>query len=520
MTDYADDAGRYRLTERIATGGMGEVWRAEDTVLGRAVAVKLLKHEYADDPTFRSRFESEARHAGSLHHPSIASVFDYGEQGAGLRPRPYLVMELVQGQPLSQLLRGGNALDPDATRELLAKAADALGAAHAAGIVHRDVKPGNLMITPDRGLKMTDFGIARAAEAVALTATGQVMGTPQYLSPEQARGERAVPASDIYALGVVAFECLAGYRPFTGDSPVTTALAHLRDPVPELPDHVPHDLATVVRKALAKDPEDRYASAADFATALRDPGRAVAPGGLAAAALGAAALGAAATADDVATRTMGPSEEEQPPATSVMPAGDGPTGPLPPPAVPVDPDAGQQGEGQQGEGRGGRTLAWVGLAVAVLALGIVLWMLLSGGDPEEAAAPTEETSATAEESPEPTTSAPAEPTTSAAPSPTPTETTSTAPATVTVDEGALIGMDEKDAEKALKDAGLEVTTVEVDNDGTQQEKTVAGVSPTGEVAVGSTVTLEVWGKPPPGGASQSNDPGTSQGTSQGNGSNG
>ena len=253
---HVDDAQRYLLESRIATGGMGEVWSARDTVLDRPVAVKVLKTEYADDALFRTRFETEARHAASLHHPGIASVFDYGRgapDDGSATPRPYLVMELVDGQPLSALLRPGAPLDPAATQELLAQAADALGVAHAAGIVHRDVKPANLLVTPDRRVKVTDFGIARAAEGMALTQTGEVMGTPAYISPEQAEGGTATAASDVYSLGVVAFECLAGRKPFVADSPVATAVAHLRNPVPDLPGSVPADLAGVVRRALSKD---------------------------------------------------------------------------------------------------------------------------------------------------------------------------------------------------------------------------------------------------------------------------
>jgi eukaryotic-like serine/threonine-protein kinase len=271
---YADDDRRYRLDARIATGGMGEVWRATDTTLGREVAVKLLKQEYADDPTFRARFETEARHAASLHHPNIATVYDFGEaavaDGSGGH-RPFLVMELVEGQPLSALIQAGRPMDPIAVRELLAQAADGLGAAHAAGIVHRDVKPANLMVTPDRRVKVTDFGIARAAEGLGLTGTGEVMGTPQYLSPEQAQGQTSTPASDVYSLGVVAFECLAGHRPFVAETAVATALAHLREPVPDLPAAVPADLAAVVRRSMAKLPQERFADGRALAAALRDP---------------------------------------------------------------------------------------------------------------------------------------------------------------------------------------------------------------------------------------------------------
>ena len=271
---HVDDAHRYLLESRIATGGMGEVWSARDTVLDRPVAVKVLKPEYADDALFRTRFETEARNAAALHHPGIAAVFDYG-QGApddgSSTHRPYLVMELVDGQPLSALLRPGAPLDPAATQELLAQAADALGVAHAAGIVHRDVKPANLLVTPDRRIKVTDFGIARAAEGMALTQTGEVMGTPAYISPEQAEGTSATAASDVYSLAVVAFECLAGRKPFVADTPVATAIAHLRNPVPDLPDTVPADLAAVVRRGMAKSPGERFPDGAAFARALRSP---------------------------------------------------------------------------------------------------------------------------------------------------------------------------------------------------------------------------------------------------------
>jgi eukaryotic-like serine/threonine-protein kinase len=279
---YADAAERYRLDDRIATGGMGEVWRATDTVLDRVVAVKLLKQEHADDAVFRARFEVEARHAAALRHPGVAQVFDFGagdSAGEGEHP-PFLVMEYVDGQPLSALLRSGEPMEPAAAADLLAGVGDAIGAAHAQGIVHRDVKPGNLLVTADHRVKITDFGIARASDGLALTRTGEVMGTPQYLSPEQAEGKPATPASDVYSLGAVAYECLVGRRPFVAESAVATALAHLREPVPDLPATVPPALAAVVRRALAKDPAERYADGAAFAAAVREA--ADAPAGAAA----------------------------------------------------------------------------------------------------------------------------------------------------------------------------------------------------------------------------------------------
>ena len=470
---FADDARRYRLDSRIATGGMGQVWRATDTRLGRTVAVKLLKNEYADDETFRSRFASEAQHAAALHHPGVAAVYDFGEAG-GDTPRPYLVMELVEGQPLSALITPGRPIDPEVTRDLTAQAAEALGAAHAAGIVHRDVKPANLIVTPDRHVKITDFGIARASEGMALTQTGQVMGTPQYLSPEQAQGNTAGPASDVYSLGVVAFECLTSRRPFTGDTPVATALAHLRDPVPDLPDDVPADLARVVQRALAKDPDGRFPDGAAFAAALRDP--ATVPM--------AAPVAAAATAAAPATKVM----------TSAAP-------PVPPPPA----------TGTTERRRRDIPWLWILLALAVIAAIIVL-VLVAGGDEE----PTQD-----QPDPSPRRSQPAPEETSSTPPPDEptTEETSEEPTTFDIDEGDYLGRPFPEVEQELKGLGLVVERADVDNDGTQEPETVADVSPTSGLTEGDTVTVSVWKQVtgPPDDPGNSGEGGGNSNSGEGNG---
>ncbi|MFI7483603.1 protein kinase [Kocuria sp. M1R5S2] len=256
--------GRYALTDRIAIGGMGEVWKAKDRVLGRIVAVKILKEEYNGDPNFLQRFRAEARHTALLNHPGVANVFDYGEEEGSA----FLVMELVPGEPLSNMIERQRTLGPDTVLNYIGQTARALAAAHAQGLVHRDVKPGNLIITPDNRVKVTDFGIARLADQVPLTATGQVMGTAQYLAPEQATGQTATGSSDIYSLGIIGYECLAGRRPFTGESQIAIALAQVNDPPPPLSRNVPEPVRALLMSMLAKDPKDRPATAGALATAV------------------------------------------------------------------------------------------------------------------------------------------------------------------------------------------------------------------------------------------------------------
>ncbi len=270
---------RYRLTDRIAGGGMGEVWRAEDGVLGREVAVKVLRREYADDPTFLERFRAEARHSAGLSHANIAAVYDFGE-GQEEGGSPYLVMENVPGEPLSSLVSREGRLAPERTLDIIGQAALGLQAAHDAGVIHRDVKPGNILVTPDGAVKITDFGIARATNSVPLTQTGAIMGTAYYISPEQASGQSVTPGSDVYSLGVVAYECLTGRRPFDGDTPVSVALAQVSQVPPALPEDLPVPVRDLVMRMLAKEPAARPASAGALgreALALRASVSAAAP---------------------------------------------------------------------------------------------------------------------------------------------------------------------------------------------------------------------------------------------------
>ena len=257
--------GRYQLSGRIAIGGMGEVWQATDLVIGRTVALKILKDEYMGDPGFLERFRAEARHAALVNHEGIANVYDYGEEEGSA----FLVMELVPGEPLSAVLERERVLATDRVLDIVAQTASALQAAHMAGLVHRDIKPGNLLITPEGRVKITDFGIARIADQVPLTATGQVMGTVQYLSPEQASGHPASPTTDIYSLGIVAYEALSGRRPFTGESQVAIAMAQINEAPPELPVTISEPVRNLVYSSISKRPGDRPSTAAHLARAAQ-----------------------------------------------------------------------------------------------------------------------------------------------------------------------------------------------------------------------------------------------------------
>lgn len=262
-------SGRYRLQRLIATGGMGQVWEAVDNRLRRRVAVKVLKAEFSSDPEFIERFRAEARNTAMLNHPGIAAVHDYGETELnGEGNTAYLVMELVNGEPLNSVLRRTGRLSLRHALDMLEQTGRALQVAHSAGLVHRDVKPGNIMITPTGQVKITDFGIAKAVDAAPVTQTGMVMGTAQYIAPEQALGQDATAASDVYSLGVVGYEALSGRRPFSGDGALTVAMKHIKEPPPPLPAELPPNVRELIEITLAKNPGLRYRSGGPFADAV------------------------------------------------------------------------------------------------------------------------------------------------------------------------------------------------------------------------------------------------------------
>ncbi|MCR2794217.1 serine/threonine protein kinase [Microbacterium sp. zg.Y625] len=453
--------GRYELDSRIAIGGMGEVWEATDHVIGRTVAIKILKDEYMGDPGFLERFRAEARHAALVNHEGIASVFDYGEENGSA----FLVMELVPGEALSTILEREGSLPVDKTLDIVAQTSMALQAAHAAGLVHRDIKPGNLLITPDGRVKITDFGIARIADQVPLTATGQVMGTVQYLSPEQASGHPASPATDVYSLGIVAYECLTGKRPFTGESQVAIAMAQINEQPPPLPSTVPAPVQNLVMAMIAKKPDDRPATASAVARAAS----ALRRGDVAAAAAAVPAIAGGAGAVDEVTQLLTPGLSTQDatrilPATTTMGAG-------------ADAAFAADGEGEDKPKRKRSPWTWPLIALIVLlllVLGGTVWALLSNGEPEEQA---------------PSTSASVPP--SRAPSP---SASATPDDTVNVDASTLEGQSCDDASAALGALGLGATCVEGDaapDEGSQG--IVYRVNPTGNLPAGTVVELTVYG---------------------------
>jgi eukaryotic-like serine/threonine-protein kinase len=285
-------SGRYRLIAPLGEGGMSTLWRAIDEQLDREVAVKVLRPQFGADAGFAARFKQEARAAGGLSHPNIVNVYDYGTDGAD--GEQYIVMELVEGRDLATILQERGTLSVDDSVRVAIGVASALEVAHRKGIVHRDVKPGNILITDAGDVKVTDFGIARALSEASMTVTGTTLGSVHYFSPEQARGDEVTGASDVYALGIVLFEMLTGRRPFTGDTAAAVALKRLNED-PPTPTSIGHPVApgleAIVMRALAREPADRFPDAGALAEALRvwrrDPD-AILPGAAAAAGVAAA----------------------------------------------------------------------------------------------------------------------------------------------------------------------------------------------------------------------------------------
>jgi serine/threonine-protein kinase len=426
--------GRYKLTSRIAAGGMGEVWAGIDQVLGRNVAIKVLRRGYAEDPTFLERFKAEARHTAALSHAGIAAVFDFSDGSAagpgGDSAAPYIVMELINGEPLSAVIAREGPMPPDRVFDIIGQAAHALQTAHDGGVIHRDVKPGNILLMPNGTVKITDFGISRATNSVPLTQTGTIMGTADYISPEQASGQSVTPASDIYSLGVVAYECLSGRRPFSGDTPVSVALAQVREQPPVLGPEVPGAVSALVMRMLAKDPAQRPTSAGELAEEARALSRAIADG------------------------TEAGQTVALPAATS--------DAPQPPNRPGRDTDPGFRLPAP------GRTPSWLPYAVGLTVGGLVLLLVLRACTGDATGTATTATDTTA----------------SGAPRFTP------AAESVLVRASEYRGQPVSQARAALRGLGLQVTLRPVIAGNSTPVGTVTGVDPTGRLSQDTAVTLE------------------------------
>lgn len=521
--------GRFQLTTRIAIGGMGEVWKAKDLVLGRIVAIKVLKEEYTGDPGFLQRFRAEARHTALLNHVGIANVFDYGEEEGSA----YLVMELVPGQPLSSIIEHEQVLSPDRTLSMIAQTARALSVAHAQGLVHRDIKPGNLLITPDGRVKVTDFGIARLADQVPLTQTGQVMGTAQYLAPEQATGQTATGASDIYSLGVIGYECLTGHRPFSGESQIAIALAQVNDAPPPLPETLPKPVRALLMSMLAKDPKNRPADAiklSEAAEAIRNGDIAAAHAAVPGMLLFEAATGPITAPVDLptaATNVIGaaPIEDQKTSATSALPvvgaAGAGAAAGLAAGAA----GAGAAGAGAAGAAgsygarntlsradalaaerpwvqeddnydepvdepprRGRSPWTWPLIALILLVLFALVGVMLSqAGILFPTQAPSSSNAVATSSGPissSPTTSPTSE---SPSPATTSAEPTQSTPAAINLIPDAYRGRQYNEVRNELNGRGLQVTGAEIFN--AAAPGTVIDIDPSGPVAPGTSITV-------------------------------
>jgi eukaryotic-like serine/threonine-protein kinase len=487
---------------------MGEVWKAQDLILGRIVAIKILKDEYTGDPGFRERFRAEARHTALLNHVGIANVFDYGEEDGSA----YLVMELVPGEPLSAIIERDHVLSADRTLSIIAQTARALSVAHQQGLVHRDVKPGNLLITPEGRVKVTDFGIARLADQVPLTQTGQVMGTAQYLAPEQATGQVATGSSDIYSLGIIGYECITGHRPFSGESQIAIALAQVNDAPPPLPDTLPTPVRALLMSMLSKDPAHRPENAlklAEAAEAIRtgniSAAHAAVPGML----LFEATTGPITAPVDInATAATTVVRETASPSTTALPtvADDTIFAQAPAESLAAErawDEAGDTAYGDDEEAyepedeaatpapakRGRSPWTWPAVALILLllfALGALLLQNLGVFSPKSPA--TSSTSAPAVVSSAPVETTPSE-TPTESDTPTPTETTPEATPQVTLFPDQFRGKPFSEVEPQLIAMNLQVKRVDVFDDA--PAGIVTDISPAGVMAEGTEVTVSV-----------------------------
>ncbi|WP_066300498.1 protein kinase domain-containing protein [Arthrobacter luteolus] len=495
--------GRFQLTDRIAIGGMGEVWKARDLVLGRIVAIKILKEEYTGDPGFLNRFRAEARHTALLNHEGIANVFDYGEEEGSA----YLVMELVPGQPLSSIIEREKVLSPDRTLSIIGQTATALAVAHRQGLVHRDVKPGNLLIMPDGRVKITDFGIARLADQVPLTATGQVMGTAQYLAPEQATGQQATGSSDIYALGVIGYELLAGTRPFSGESQIAIALAQVNDTPPPLPESIPAPVRALIMSMLAKDPADRPADAEALARAVAairrgDIGAAeqAVPGMLLFGAAGTAATSTVTAPVPMPGNTSATRVVDTSPSTSALPvaasaANGQATGALAASREWTDEDVDNDGDGYGSDDDYDdqpRRKKWlipliVFLSLVLIAIIAVIAVNLNSdpaGDNQSTKSPSTSNSPSTSASSPRSSASP----TSSSPSPTtPSGSPSTTAPEITINASQYQGRDVNAVSQELSALGLAVSRNPVASD--QPEGTVLDVNPVGPLSRGDAIAI-------------------------------
>ncbi|QCO96414.1 PASTA domain-containing protein [Arthrobacter sp. 24S4-2] len=512
--------GRFQLTTRIAIGGMGEVWKAKDLILGRIVAIKVLKEEYTGDPGFLQRFRAEARHTALLNHVGIANVFDYGEEEGSA----YLVMELVPGHPLSAIIEREQVLSPDRTLSMIAQTARALSVAHSQGLVHRDIKPGNLLITPEGRVKVTDFGIARLADQVPLTQTGQVMGTAQYLAPEQATGQTATGASDIYSLGVIGYECLTGRRPFSGESQIAIALAQVNDAPPPLPETLPTPVRALLMSMLAKDPKNRPANAiklSEAAEAIRNGDIATAHAAVPGMLLFEATTGPITAPVDIPTAATGvidsgPEKDKSTTATSALPvvgaagagaaaglaagAAAGATGPRGTlsraDALAAERTWEQEEEHDrydepedEPQRRGRSPWTWPLIALIVLVLFALVGVILTQAGILFPASPAQSSSTSSSAKPSsasPSASATSAKPTSASPTPTPTPTQTT-PEAINLIPDAYLGQQYNDVRSQLVGMGLTVKGDPVFSDAAQG--TVTNIEPSGRVNPGETITV-------------------------------